>query len=1029
MCIRDRVIVDLVISLIPQEAYDELLPNGDQEFFAIPLVELINWYPISQTTDLHRHSYKWFVAGVKDLGEGDGLPDDRIPEENELVIAGNRWPFLFFNFDHLDLPGLTTGQEVTMAEYMTQGLATQHFPDEMANVQEFITNMNLLAQLSTQELESLMVEHIDTCSHRLDTWLLSLVNKRVEKLRDGNTNNKGLHIGAFGWVLDLKPGQTRTDLSGSPIVYNADTDGSEVPIANDPDNQGFIHAPSLNHAVTAAVLKAGYNATGRNELLEVNLSSARVRKAMFYIEGVRNGQNLGALLGYQFERGLHDNNSEELDQYILEMRKAFPLVADILLDSKASESIETIQANQVIDGLKLLEHMRETPYPYGIHTLPSASSPEGLAIIAEVKNMEGDLDAVGDLALAEGVYQVTQGNYTRSNAMMKAVSEGSFIPQPEIINTPRTGQNLTHRSIISMTPVSDGTKPALWPAALRGRTKAENTANNWLAEILGDPRSIRCLVYVTKGSAPDNPLVKAVNVKQIGLQALDLMYAMNADFKGSQSLLFNRIAGKAISSIGLEEGEEILNIEIRWEAQGSNWGNIGVKTFIEILPLIQNAYKLLSGSRYLRADDLVHPSFDTEDMENPYGIDLDGLIVRVQSMRTDVNFIRNTINIRISNVQNNYSDAWFGQLANWINVAANLGIQEAVVLPISKNMINEEYAVTLVEQAQKVIAVLEERIAVYDAELTRLNNTELTPLERVDLLTELSQILMGKEFRMLPIFELLNPTEIQNAHTNQVNIIPQEPLAMERWLSGISRVREKMWTLENVMLLTTLMESKLHATQTDDYEKDNQELSALQLPFRANDHWVGLEIPEDYFASHENDPVEVSRDKLSLVGWLNPEFNTQTTFAGILVDEWNELIPNKEETTGIAFHYDQPNARPPQTVLLGIHPKNSDDSPWAWNHLVDTLHCTLDLAKVRAVEPDHLLVKEHDPSFSFFDAFAHILPGIVSRVGPNDPDVDTVFSVDFNENINQPLFEYHTPDPQGPGGPAEPNPQVPIKGK
>jgi len=553
-----QVIVDLVGSLITKETEDEFIPDNVEEYLNTPLVDLINWYPNSHTTDLHRHSYKWFVAGVKDLGEGDGFPDDRIPEENELVIAGNRWPFLFFNFDHLDLPGLTTGQEVTMAEYMTQGFAAQHFPDEMANVQEFITNMNLLAQLSTQELESLMVEHIDTCSHRLDTWLLSLVNKRVEKLRDGNTNNKGLHIGAFGWVLDLKPGQTRTDLSGSPIVYNADTDGSEVPIANDPDNQGFIHAPSLNHAVTAAVLKAGYNATGRNELLEVNLSSARVRKAMFYIEGVRNGQNLGALLGYQFERGLHDNNSEELDQYILEMRKAFPLVADILLDSNASESIETIQANQVIDGLKLLEHMRETPYPYGIYTLPSASSAEGLAIIAEVKNMEGDLDAVGDLALAEGVYQVTQGNYTRSNAMMKAVSEGSFIPQPEIINTPRTGQNLTHRSIISMTPVSDGTKPEFWPARVRGRTKAEQTFNNWLAGILGKPNLIQCFVYITRSSTPDTPLRKVVNLRQLGLQPTDLMYAMNTDFKGSQSLLYNRIARRAIQNIELEEGEEIL---------------------------------------------------------------------------------------------------------------------------------------------------------------------------------------------------------------------------------------------------------------------------------------------------------------------------------------------------------------------------------------------------------------------------------------------------------------------------------------
>ena len=41
--------------------------------------------------------------------------------------------------------------------------------------------------------------------------------------------------------------------------------------------------------------------------LSVNLSSDRVRVALSLIEGIRNGQSLGALLGYQFELGLHDD--------------------------------------------------------------------------------------------------------------------------------------------------------------------------------------------------------------------------------------------------------------------------------------------------------------------------------------------------------------------------------------------------------------------------------------------------------------------------------------------------------------------------------------------------------------------------------------------------------------------------------------------------------------------------------------------------------------------------------------------------
>ena len=79
---------------------------------------------------------------------------------------------------------------------------------------------------------------------------------------------------------------------------------------SDPANGGYVHAPSLPHATTAAILRSGYlaNATAANpQSLAVNLSSDRVRTALAMLEGIRNGQSLGALLGYQFERALHDD--------------------------------------------------------------------------------------------------------------------------------------------------------------------------------------------------------------------------------------------------------------------------------------------------------------------------------------------------------------------------------------------------------------------------------------------------------------------------------------------------------------------------------------------------------------------------------------------------------------------------------------------------------------------------------------------------------------------------------------------------
>ena len=91
--------------------------------------------------------------------------------------------------------------------------------------------------------------------------------------------------------------------------------------------------------------------------MAVNLSSDRVRLALSLLEGIRNGQSLGALLGYRFERGLHDSHGlAEVDQFIYPLRKAFPLVADTLSTTKtaADVPIEAIEARNVLDGRKLI---------------------------------------------------------------------------------------------------------------------------------------------------------------------------------------------------------------------------------------------------------------------------------------------------------------------------------------------------------------------------------------------------------------------------------------------------------------------------------------------------------------------------------------------------------------------------------------------------------------------------------------------------------------------------------------------------
>lgn len=100
--------------------------------------------------------------------------------------------------------------------------------------------------------------------------------------------------------------------------------------------------------------------------------------------------------------------------------------------------------------------------------------------------------------------------------------------------------------------------------------------------------------------------------------------------------------------------------------------------------------------------------------------------------------------------------------------------------------------------------------------------------------------------------------------------------------------------------------------------------------------------------------------------------------AGLLVDEWVEVVPNAEETTGLTFHFDSPGARAPQAILLAVAP---DDRPaWDLETLEATVLETLDLAKLRAVD------------LTALTEVGHYLPALYFAHRPDGETVATDFS-------------------------------------
>jgi hypothetical protein len=255
----------------------------------------------------------------------------------------------------------------------------------------------------------------------------------------------------------------------------------------------------------------------------IDLTADRVQVARQLVDGVREGQSLGALLGYRFERALH---AVERQEYIHEFREGFPSMTGTLGGEDGSKAAAR---SDVVDGYAIyraLDYDGETIAPgddYPSTGVPAPDSDSGveraLVYLIEV------VDALKDLLTAESVHQFAQGNYSRAKASLEAMAAGDAIPDPEVIETPRTETGFTHRLLVAFgdasanTPQAAGT-PDNWRPGMRlthptlpavdeapevpeptrdgapdgypvqVRNRAEPNLDAWIGDLLPDPTTV-----------------------------------------------------------------------------------------------------------------------------------------------------------------------------------------------------------------------------------------------------------------------------------------------------------------------------------------------------------------------------------------------------------------------------------------------------------------------------------------------------------------------------------------------------------
>jgi hypothetical protein len=211
---------------------------------------------------------------------------------------------------------------------------------------------------------------------------------------------------------------------------------------------------------------------------------------------------------------------------------------------------------------------------------------------------------------------------------------------------------------------------------------------------------------------------------------------------------------------------------------------------------------------------------------------------------------------------------------------------------------------------------------------------------------------------VLPRFTPVIVDELEKALANSDNVQGGDALASLTWLRRVARVRENVNRFQTALNYSEALNTG-----------EKLKLKIAQLPHVENERWVAL-------------PLEPGKSlpggKLSIAVQSSTALDMKQPVTGLLIDEWVEVVPGGRETTGIALQYDQPSAAPPQSILVAVPPE--PESPWTIWSLQQVLLETLDLARIRAVDP------------AAFDEVGHYLPALYFAFNTLGDTVSTDFA-------------------------------------
>lgn len=751
-----------------------------------------------------------------------------------------------------------------------------------ADMAAFRTATLALAAASAEQLGPEVAGTLDAASHRIDAWATSLATRRLAELRVAAPT--GLMVGGYGWVEGLTREITE------PVTGAVTGEPDALRLAT--DDPGFLHAPSIQQAQVAALLRNVHLAHGGgdDDPFAITITSQRVRLAQRIFDGVRAGRKLGAVLGYLVERDLHEQG---LDAAVDNAREVAPLPGQEMLPIPARR----------LDGLALHKLWADSEDHAVDHLVAGSADPALRKKAAGVLRRLGvAIDAAADLLQAEQMHQFARGNLTAAVNTLGDIDRG-LTPPPDLdfIRTPRSGVTVTHRVVILMT--ADGLPPEGWAEATASpRAEAEPALDTWLARCLG-PASAYNLGLVDRDGA-----THSVPLADLRLTASD----------------FVRLA--AGGDAGLAElaarGVRATSVPDRFERPKL----LAESDLVDLLELGRSLGLLVAAARSLDGSKLQPPHADPLP-----GIDLDELLARTSRAEQLVRSSLATLDAALA-----------GTDASAIDIALAGSWAFALGDPAIPAVRNEE---SLRAAAVRARQALEIRLSGVD--------TSLSPADGANKLIQRIQALLGPGTVVLPRFLPPDAADLV-ASRNDPALAGDDPLFAETWLTRVERVREPLMRLGIALREAEAMGGASLA------------LDLAQVPHRPGAAWNGRPAPAY---------VDGAASLVLLGGNL---IDPARRLAGLLIDEFTEIVPSPTESTGVAFRYEPPPAMAAQAMLLAV--PSVIGEPWTVGSLNQVLLETLELARVRALDPEDLdLVRQFLPA----TMLAFNTEGDVPSINPN----------------------------------------------